>query len=258
MEHEQKTPVIKFWDLEVGYNVVNVFSLFEGRNRPINYQNIVQERSILTAAVKTLGEGRVEQFSVSPNRPSDDRAVCRKLSQSLSKADVLVAHFGDRFDLKWLNTRLLYHSMNPLPATIITEDTYKIAKSKFYFNSNKLDYLAKFLHVGEKIQTPPDLWLKVMQKDEEALQEMREYNKRDVEILEEVWKALRPYAGSAMKYSFASSVDQTVCPSCGSEHVQKRGFAYTKTQQYQRYRCDECGHWSRDARATKREEVYLR
>lgn len=34
----------------------------------------------------------------------------------------------------------------------------KVAKSKLYLNSNRLDYISKFLGFEGKIETTPDLW----------------------------------------------------------------------------------------------------
>ena len=49
-----------------------------------------------------------------------------------------------------------------------------------------------------------------------------------------------------------------VCPKCGSQHVNKRGFAETNVGKFQRYRCDDCGSWSRVWRGiTHRERKHL-
>jgi DNA polymerase III epsilon subunit-like protein len=68
----------------------------------------------------------------------------------MAQADEIVAHNGDRFDLKWLRTRALLHGLDVMPSPK-TIDTLKWAKRYFNFNSNKLDYIAKYLGVGQKM-----------------------------------------------------------------------------------------------------------
>jgi len=70
-------------------------------------------------------------------------------------------------------------------------DTLKVAKKKFLFNSNKLDYISEFLGFGNKIKTDMSLWDKIiLHKDNEAMIKMVEYCDMDVELLEKVYNKL--------------------------------------------------------------------
>ena len=40
-------------------------------------------------------------------------------------------------------------------------------------------------------------------------------------------------------------MDEYKCPKCGSENLQRRGFATTTVGKYQRYQCKDCGGWLR-------------
>ena len=50
---------------------------------------------------------------------------------------------------------------------------------------------------------------------------------------------------------------ESVCVNCGSLNLQKRGSARTKTMEYQRYQCSDCGAWSRQRLAEKRNRKHV-
>ncbi len=98
----------------------------------------------------------------------DSKQCDKKLLQDFIKvaneADELIGHNGDKFDLAWIRTRCLFHRIEMFP-TYNTIDTLKIARSKFRFNSNRLDYIGKFLGLGQKNHTNFDLWKDIMLKN---------------------------------------------------------------------------------------------
>jgi predicted PolB exonuclease-like 3'-5' exonuclease len=146
--------------------------------------------------------------------------MLKEFSKILAKADEIVAHNGDRFDLKWIRTRALIHgiSVMPSPKSI---DTLKWAKKYFNFNSNKLDYIAKFLNVGAKMDTGGlDLWKDIVfRKDQEALDKMVKYCKMDVEVLEAVFNKLNAYTLANHNYAVQHGGDKYECPECGGINV---------------------------------------
>lgn len=242
-----KQPKIRFWDLETGYNLVTVFSLFNNGSAPIPYSAIQQERYIICGGFKDLGEKRVKNISLLdfPEAfdadPTDDSLLIRSIHEYLSDADVLVAHNGDNFDLKYFNTRCVYHGLPPLPE-IITRDTYKMAKRKFKFNSNRLDYIAQYLGVGSKKKIGGQVWLDCLYGVKKAVREMIKYNKVDVEVLEKVYLKLAPYDVAKLNMNLYSD-GEVVCPLCGSENHSQQGHRKTRTCVYKRYQCSDCGHW---------------
>lgn len=71
-------------------------------------------------------------------------------------------------------------------------DTLKLCRSKLYLNSNRLDYVAKFLGFEGKIRTRYNLWGEVCKdNNRNSLNEMVEYCDEDVAQLEHVYKELR-------------------------------------------------------------------
>jgi uncharacterized protein YprB with RNaseH-like and TPR domain len=216
--------------------VVTTWGLFKPM---LSHDNILQESLIISAAWKWHGDKEVYEAHINPARPKDDHQLIKTLYKVLLQADVLVAHNGDKFDLRKFNARAIYHRLKPLPK-IPTIDTLKIARRVFYFNSNRLDYLGKFLCGTGKLPTTYDLWLDVMDGDAGALATMVKYNKADVVVLEKVYERLLPYIKNHPNAALYRDVK--VCPNCGSGNFQKRGFQFNLTTKRQRYQC-ECGAW---------------
>lgn len=237
-------PKILAWDIETSHNILASFTLYEKRGLTIPHSHILKERQILCASWSMIGDRAVHSAHVTAG--GNDREVVRQLHDVLSNVDAVVHHHGDFFDLRYFNARALYHGMRPIPP-IIQIDTKKIAKAKFLFNSNRLDYLGQFLGVGKKIKTDGDLWLECLKGNPKAIEKMVRYNRQDVRLLKRVFAKLRPYVPAKINYQLFGDPD--ACPSCGSCKTQHRGYAYTKERKYPRRQCQSCGSWFRGRKA---------
>ena len=244
------TPRVLYYDIETSLQPVAVFSLLH--NDFISPDSIIQERYIISAAWQWEGESKVHCVSVLDDKkryrkdPHDDLHVVKTLHKVLSEADVIIGHNSDHFDKRWIDTRILVHGLSPLPP-ISSVDTYKIARSRFYLNSNKLDYIGKLLKVGRKIPTTPGLWMRVLNGDAAAVKEMVKYNCEDVKLLRRIYDKLKPYAQIPSLELFGQ---REGCPRCGSKNVQSRGLHRALTKVYRRWCCSDCGGWHRTLRAT--------
>lgn len=249
---KNKPPKIIVYDVETSHNILAAFQLLN-KHAMIPAENIIQERYMICASWKELGKKQVKAVSVLDDAirfaadPCDDFHVIKTMRNLLCGADAIIAHYGDKFDIKMLNSRMIFHGFDPLP-NIIQIDTYKIAKQKFLFNSNRLDYIGQYLGLGGKIHTSKGLWLRCLNGNKAAIKEMVKYNKQDVQLLEQVYEELAPFAPAKMNLNI---FDREACPSCGSHLVKKDGHDYTRLNQYQRYRCKACGHPFRDGKAVK-------
>ena len=213
-------------------------------------QNIIQfieNWYIICVGYKWYGEKTKVIFS----KGKDDKALCKELFALLDEADVVITQNGDSFDLRKINTRFLIHGITP-PSPFATVDTLKIARSRFSFNSNKLDDMGNDLDEGRKIKHRGiELWLDCMARKPQALKEMGKYNVQDVELLERVYKRFLPWI---KHHPNSSNIDEVSgCPTCGSRELQKRGFRYTQTQKYQQLSCKQCKSWSYIPLDTKRD-----
>lgn len=251
LKKEAREPRILIYDIETSLQTVAVFGL--AGNDWIQPDNIITERHIISICWEWLGENKVHSVSLldDPKRFAkdchDDEHVCKAFHKVLHEADAVVAHNGDGFDNKYVNTRFIKHGLGPVPP-IPSIDTLKIAKKYFKFNSNSLNYLGKFLGLGEKKATPRGLWLKVLAGEKKAIETMVAYNKRDVTLLRDVFLRLRPFAQNMISRELFG---KTGCPRCGSKKVQSRGIYRALTRIYSRFQCQACGGWFRTLRAQK-------
>lgn len=246
-----KKPKIIIWDIETSLMAVSTFQL---KNDYIHHSNILQDWYIICACWKEHGKSKVHAVSLADNLkrfkkdPSDDYEIVKALRSVLEDADIIVHHNGDRFDLRKLNARLIYHSLPPLPR-INAVDTLKEVRKIASFTSNRLDYLGEHLGYGGKTTTSSGLWLRVLRGDVDAVNEMVRYNKRDVTLLEKIYQRLRPYIKN---HPNVSAGEVFGCPNCGSEHLQSRGITRTRAGTvYGRLCCTDCGSWSRTRKQEK-------
>lgn len=177
---------------------------------------------------------------------NDDFALVRASYEVLRDADVVVTHNGKRFDWKFLQTRILLHGFAPLPK-ILHVDTCAESKKHLLMFNNRLNTLAKFFGSIEKKENGGwPLWVKVSNRDPEAMQLMAEYCKQDVLSLEEIFKKLLPVISQLPNHNLFEEKDQFVCARCGSNHITRQGKYVTKTKIANRYKCQDCGSWSND------------
>jgi DNA polymerase elongation subunit (family B)/predicted RNA-binding Zn-ribbon protein involved in translation (DUF1610 family) len=174
----------------------------------------------------------------------NDYALVGAIHKLFSEADIIIGHNGDNFDIKKVNARLIYHRFGP-PAPYKTADTLKLARRIQNSGSNRLDALAKYYGLGAKLSNKgKDLWLPIArgQATPKDWQEMRAYNSHDTYLLAKLWPLIRPW-GNTPNINIITRV-MGACPKCGSGHIQRRGFSYTRTGEAPRLQCQNCGAWS--------------
>lgn len=160
-----------FFDIETSPNI----GLFweAGYKKNIDVSNIIQERAIICICYKW--EEEKEVYSLNWDAKQNDKTMLQKFILVANQANELVGHNGDKFDLAWIRTRCLFHHIEMFPK-YTTIDTLKVARSKFRFNSNRLNYIADFLGLGQKIKTEYSLWKDILlKKDKVAMDNMIKY-----------------------------------------------------------------------------------
>jgi hypothetical protein len=202
-----------YFDCETSPNIV--YSWRIGWKIDLSHDNIIEERKIICISYKWEGSDKVQTLTW--DRSQCDAELCRKFAKIAASADEMVAHNGDRFDIKWFRTRCLIHGVEALPH-YVSVDTLKIAKSGFYFNSNRLDYLGSILvGEGKKDTGGFRLWKSVMDGDRKALKQMVEYCEQDVRLLEQVHQKLQPYSKHRTHVGVLAGGFKHHCPKCGSD-----------------------------------------
>src|SRR5690349_20512302 len=118
----------------------------------------------------------------------------------MESADIIAGHNVDRYDVKRSNTRFLLNGLEPV-VDKKTLDTLKIARSKFAFESNKLDYISQRLGFRGKDEIHNSDWLKIVTTgDEKTLAKVLRYNRGDVRNGKNVLEKLMKYSGKRSFY----------------------------------------------------------
>lgn len=240
MPSSKPQPRIKrlFWDIETSPCLVLAFRT--GYQVDINYEGIIEERKIICIGYKWEHEDKVHVLRW--DKDKDDRSMLEAFTEVANEADEMVHHFGNQFDLPWFRTRTLFHRLTPIPI-YKTVDTKALASKYFYFNSNKLDYISKFLGHGGKLKTEYQMWIDIMMHNSKpAMDKMCKYCAVDVLKLEKVFKDLKPYVRPRTHAGVFAHKDKWSCAHCGSENVRmsKRRVTANGTVQYQ-MQCMDCG-----------------
>lgn len=239
-QHKAK---ILLFDIENSPNISYTWGKYE--------QDVIafkQEWHMLSFAYKWLGDKSVKTSSLPDFKKykkdkTDDIELIKVLWKLLNEADIIIGHNVDRFDIRKTNARFLANNLPP-PSPYKTIDTLKVARNKFFLNSNKLGDLSKVLGLGKKVETGGfSLWLDCMVGKISAWKKMTKYNKQDVELLEKIYLKLRPWMTNVPNINVYQGTTHS-CPTCGHGELQKRGYGYTKTQKYQKYQCLGCHGWS--------------
>lgn len=238
---------VLFWDVETAPTLAYVW---EPRTEYVGREMWTHDSFMLTWAAKWRGEDKVfsRRLTSGQAKEQDDRDMVLALAALIRRADVIVAHNGDKFDLRVLRTRLALLDEEPL-GPVETIDTYKWARSTFKFAYNRLDYLGEVLTgAGKMKHSGFDLWKRAYMGEPAALREMQEYNQRDVVLLEEVFTKLYPHAHGVPRLAITQG---DACAHCGAgrEHLIRKGKWVTSVHTYQRYQCKRCKRFSRSRNA---------
>ena len=225
-----------FWDIETSPNIM--FSWRAGYKINLTHDNIINERAIICICYKWEGDEEVHSIQWDKG---DDEGLVKTFSAVAERADELVAHNGNKFDLKWFNTRNLIHNLPPIPQ-YKTVDTLTIARKHFYLNSNRLDYLGKILLQEGKINTNFNLWKRIcLDNEPSAMREMVQYCKKDVELLERIWRKLAPYDAPKTHAGVYAGLSRWTCPHCASENVKVTKTRPTPKGMIQKQmQCNDC------------------
>lgn len=237
---KNKEPRILFWDIET--SPIETYAWRLGQTYS-TINNLKKDWYIICACWKYAGQKTV--YSDTMTKPGDDYKLVKHLRDVLAGADLIVHHYGDAFDLKMFNARLILHKLPPLP-DIPTVDTKKATSKVASMTSNKLEYLAKTTTGQGKIKTEFQLWIDVDKGNKRALAEMVRYNKRDVTALEDWYNWLKPYIKNH-PHIWAKHKDRFhTCRNCGSTDIKKNGTRPTKAGVLkQEIQCKKCFSYDR-------------
>lgn len=228
-----------FFDLETSPCIG--FFWKPGYKLSIGHDNIISENAVICASYKWQDEKKVHTLTWDKG---DDKKLFEKFLPIVEKADEIVAHNGDRYDVPWINTRALKHGLGPVPIWK-TVDTLAIARKRFRFNSNRLDYIGKFLFGEGKIETGFGLWKDiVMNNCPKSMKKMVKYCEKDVLLLQSVWEEIEKYHNVKSHAGVLAGKPRWTCPHCGSVNVSKSKTRTTAGGGIQhQMKCKDCGSY---------------
>ena len=233
-------PKLLFYDIETTLAKSYHFGQWK-QNLSVKQQ--VQEGHLLSHAwawgdSKVVGSVLTQEEALS----HDPERLVLEAWALLDNADIVVAHYGKKFDIPKLNGYFLKYGLQP-PSSFKVVDTKEISSKKFLLPFNSLEYLAKALGVQQKIDNSGiQLWIDCDQGKQEALDEMLDYNIGDVEALRDVYYRLISWDNNGVNMALYNDEHEALCTHCGSDDITSLDgkFAYTSQRKYSLYRCNSC------------------
>lgn len=233
-ENEIVNPKILVLDIEWRPTLAYVWRAWD---ETVSDEQIVEHGGLLCVGAKWVGEKETHVFT---EWDLGHREMLERIRQMQSDADAIVGYNSDRYDIKKLEGEYVLNKMKfPPPCPSI--DLIKTI-AKFGYFRKSLGFVGPFLGVGHKLEHEGfRLWKKVCQDDPTAQAKMARYCAQDVNMTEKLYLRIRPY----IKNHPQLRDDAEQCPSCGSHHVQHRGFNNSRSFKTQRLQCQAkgCGHW---------------
>lgn len=246
-------PKVLYLDIELWPVVGDLWRIF-GEMR-LGIKQIKQDWAILSVAAMWSYDEKMMYKDVRKKRDLyDDFELVEWIRDLIDEADIVVTQNGDRFDLPKIRARIAIHRAAGKNITPFAEpksiDTRRLAKKKFGFTSNSLEYLSEVLcpHLAKsKHKEFPghELWRECYARNPKAWLEMQKYNCQDVVALHGVHMAIRPW-GDGLNYNLWTNDDEPSKCNCGGNFVLNGSKNYmTGVGRYQRYRCSTCGREAR-------------
>lgn len=236
------------WDIETSPHITYTFGLW---NQNIGITQIEKPSSVMCFAARWADNPKNSIEFYSDHKDGHDGMIYRAW-ELLDEADALLSWNGKGFDTKQINREFELARLGP-PSPAKEIDLMAAVKRRFYFASNKLDWVAKELGVGEKVKHEGmKLWLDCMAGEPEAWARFERYNKQDVHLLVDLYNRLLPWIPNHPNVTLYGGLG---CPRCGKDSLQKRGLRTTGMGTYQRYQCGACGGWSTSGKSIERTDI---
>lgn len=195
--------------------------------------------TVLCIGYKWYGEkethviSNLDKKTLLPYLDNDSR-ILKKFREIYEQADYTVAHFGQFYDLPFVQTRLAINKLPFLPPATI-KDTWKTSKKKLKLKSNSLKYIARALGIKmQKTDLDGLTWKKAARGDRRAMKYVVHHCFMDVKVLEQVWKKLRGLESESLPASTHE---------CGDKYLQSNGRRVCAKKVYRRLFCTNCGDW---------------
>jgi uncharacterized protein YprB with RNaseH-like and TPR domain len=168
----------------------------------------------------------------------DDSKLVQAFHDVVLEADMVITYFGKGFDQPWMTGKYLEHNI-PWPPNTPHVDLFYTAKSNTRLSRKSLDNLVTYLKLGKKYWVSHQDWKLAKIGDKHGISEVIKHCYVDVNLTEKLYYRFRPGIRQHPRvYGWLP------CRVCGSEKLQRRGFATTVTKGRRiRVQCSKCGAW---------------
>ena len=202
-----------FYDIETSFCQGHFWK--PGYNQTVLPSQILKQAQIICISWKWEGDDVIHHADWGLKKQCD-KSLLKKFIKELNKADEIVAYNGDRFDIKWIRTRAVFHGLE-MRNHYNSIDTLKLCKSYLRLPSNTLAEACKYFNLVQKkdpggMQTWTDI---VFDKSKEALDRMIDYCDGDIDSLEALFEKLKPYVKHKINYAVLKGQEKFHCPECG-------------------------------------------
>jgi uncharacterized protein YprB with RNaseH-like and TPR domain len=141
--------------------------------------------SLLCSSIKAFG-GKTVTHTV--ERPGKDRLLCVATKRELEKYVCWISFYGRGYDLPMLNTRLLFHGLEPVRPRLHL-DMYWALKNKILTARKSQAHLLRWLELPtQKMDLSAEEWNRILEDFPKARPTMIARCESDVEGLESLYK----------------------------------------------------------------------
>lgn len=150
---------------------------------------------ILCCSIKPWGQEpitlRIDESPKYNDNRSDDRWLAKRIKTELERYAIAIAYNGQRFDVPFLNTRLMLGRSKPLTPGLKHLDPIYAARHRMRLHSNRLQTVIETFRLRTK-KTPLDgnLWIKAAVGVKKAMDSVAFHCEKDVEALEQAARLL--------------------------------------------------------------------
>lgn len=256
---------VMVYDIEVAFypEVIEMCRQFGLDERKLSWKIDANLRYVSHISVGFVGETKTKEFSLMDYKGSlrgdaNERALLTDFMKVFNTADETVAHYGSKFDVKFLNSRLAKYGLPSLKPSKL-RDTWRIMKDKFLLLNNRLDTAIKFFGCPyQKPDLPWTIWERVSNGDVRAHKILRNRNKFDVMSLRWIYENKlqvhdRAKGNRALVYAtpltddgaIAEQLKKAHCTTCENVGTLiRRGYYRSKSKTAIQLSCRSCFDWA--------------
>ena len=199
---------------------------------------------LICARIKWSDKKTIETFRITDHKQAslnDDRGIAKAIRDSLEDADTIVTWYGKKFDVPYLQSRLLKWGETIMSPNISHLDLWATARYQLRLSSNRLANIERFLEL-DATKTPINqgAWIEALAGSKKHMKTVVDHCKQDVLMLEEAYNKMLPLIKNHPHVALKGGPSDG-CPKCGSISMEKMGYRVTKVRRYQRWRCLDCG-----------------